>query len=195
MSWSTSAVVRGSRPATRPVSARASPVSIRRRSCCVSPGCSRDVPTRCAIVEGAAEALPVADDSVSVVWSIACVHHWADIDAGLREVRRILRSGGRWVAIERRSQPDARGLASHGWTERASRGVRGSLPRTRLDRSSGGARHQRSPIDPQRGRHGTVSRRRTHKSLIRSRNAASGAAYLLLMRKCGGGGGGGGLRR
>ena len=29
----------GSRPATRPVSARASPESIRRRSCCASHGC------------------------------------------------------------------------------------------------------------------------------------------------------------
>jgi ubiquinone/menaquinone biosynthesis C-methylase UbiE len=68
-------------------------------------------------VEGAAEALPAADDSASVVWSIATVHHWADLDAGLREARRVLRSGGRLVAIERRTRPGARGHAGHGWTD------------------------------------------------------------------------------
>ena len=68
-------------------------------------------------VAGAAEALPVPDDSASIVWSIATVHHWADIDAGLREVRRVLRGGGRLVAIERRTRPGARGHAGHGWTD------------------------------------------------------------------------------
>ena len=33
--------------------------------------------------KGSAEALPLPDSSVSVVWSIASVHHWADLDAGL----------------------------------------------------------------------------------------------------------------
>jgi ubiquinone/menaquinone biosynthesis C-methylase UbiE len=68
-------------------------------------------------VEGVAEAIPAADDSASIVWSIATVHHWADLDAGLRETRRVLRRGGRLVAIERRTQPGAHGHASHGWTD------------------------------------------------------------------------------
>jgi ubiquinone/menaquinone biosynthesis C-methylase UbiE len=68
-------------------------------------------------VEGTAEALPVPDDSASVVWSIATVHHWTDLDAGLREASRVLRSGGRLVAIERQTLPGARGHASHGWTD------------------------------------------------------------------------------
>ena len=67
-------------------------------------------------VEGAAEVLPAADSSASIAWSIATVHHWADLDAGLREVRRVLRRGGRLVAIERQTMPRARGHASHGWT-------------------------------------------------------------------------------
>jgi ubiquinone/menaquinone biosynthesis C-methylase UbiE len=67
---------------------------------------------------GAAEALPVPDRSCDVVWSLATVHHWPDLDGGLAEVRRVLRADGRFLAIERRVQPGARGHASHGWTDR-----------------------------------------------------------------------------
>jgi SAM-dependent methyltransferase len=66
---------------------------------------------------GAAEALPVDDGSVDVAWSLATVHHWPDVDGGLAEVRRALRPGGRFLAIERRTHAGAKGLASHGWTD------------------------------------------------------------------------------
>ena len=66
---------------------------------------------------GAAEEIPLPDGSASVVWSIATVHHWSDIDAGLREVRRVLLSGGRFVAMERRAERGACGHGSHGWTD------------------------------------------------------------------------------
>jgi ubiquinone/menaquinone biosynthesis C-methylase UbiE len=68
-------------------------------------------------IEGAAEALPLPDDSATVVWSIASIHHWTDLGAGLAEVRRVLRPGGRFVAIERHTEPGAHGHASHGWTD------------------------------------------------------------------------------
>jgi ubiquinone/menaquinone biosynthesis C-methylase UbiE len=67
--------------------------------------------------EGVAEDLPVPDRSATVVWSIATVHHWKDVPAGLAEVWRALVSGGQFMAIERQVRPGATGLASHGWTD------------------------------------------------------------------------------
>jgi SAM-dependent methyltransferase len=69
-------------------------------------------------LDGAAEALPLPDGSATILWSIATVHHWPDLDGGLAEAFRVLRPGGRLLAIERRTRPGARGLASHGWTDR-----------------------------------------------------------------------------
>ena len=74
--------------------------------------------SRLSWVPGTAEDLPVGDRAASVVWSIATVHHWRDIDAGLGEAARVLRPGGRLVVIERWRPPSATsGLASHGWTD------------------------------------------------------------------------------
>jgi ubiquinone/menaquinone biosynthesis C-methylase UbiE len=72
---------------------------------------------RVTYVEGAAEALPLADGAATVLWSIASVHHWADIARSLREVGRVLGPGGRFVAIEKEARPGATGHASHGWTD------------------------------------------------------------------------------
>lgn len=67
-------------------------------------------------VEGVAEDLPLPDGSATVVWSLATVHHWRDVAAGLAQAQRVLAPAGRFLAIERRVAPGATGLASHGWT-------------------------------------------------------------------------------
>jgi ubiquinone/menaquinone biosynthesis C-methylase UbiE len=67
-------------------------------------------------VRGAAERLPIPDAAATVVWSLATVHHWKDVRAGLDEARRVLAPGGRLVAVERQVDAGATGLASHGWT-------------------------------------------------------------------------------
>jgi ubiquinone/menaquinone biosynthesis C-methylase UbiE len=43
---------------------------------------------------GAAETLPIADSSVDVVLSSISFHHWSDQLAALREISRVLRTGG-----------------------------------------------------------------------------------------------------
>lgn len=67
-------------------------------------------------VEGTAENVPLPDESATVVWALATVHHWQDVDRGIGEAHRLLRSNGRLLAMERHSPPGATGLASHGWT-------------------------------------------------------------------------------
>jgi ubiquinone/menaquinone biosynthesis C-methylase UbiE len=68
-------------------------------------------------VEGTAENVPLPDGSATVLWSLATVHHWKDVGLGLNQAHRVLAPKGRLLAIERRSQPGATGLASHGWTQ------------------------------------------------------------------------------
>lgn len=47
-----------------------------------------------------AEDLPFPDDHFTVVVNVASFHHWADRDAGLREIRRVLAPGGRLHIME-----------------------------------------------------------------------------------------------
>ena len=72
---------------------------------------------RVTFLHGAAESLPLPDASATVLWSLASIHHWPDVEGGLDEAHRVLRPGGRLLALERRTAPGANGLASHGWTD------------------------------------------------------------------------------
>jgi ubiquinone/menaquinone biosynthesis C-methylase UbiE len=51
-----------------------------------------------SVHQGVAEALPLADASVGLVFSTISFHHWKDQAAGLREVVRVLRPGG-WFCL------------------------------------------------------------------------------------------------
>lgn len=59
----------------------------------------RDRP-RISVVDGAAEAIPVAEGSVDALWSVNTMHHWTDLDGALREIHRVLRPGGRLVLVD-----------------------------------------------------------------------------------------------
>ncbi len=57
-----------------------SPVMIRQRP-----------PGAAPAIEGVAEALPLAGESVDAAMGVLTVHHWRDLDAGLAEMRRVAR--------------------------------------------------------------------------------------------------------
>jgi ubiquinone/menaquinone biosynthesis C-methylase UbiE len=48
----------------------------------------------------AAESLPFADASFDAVVTTISMHHWVDPAAGLRELARVLRPGGRAVIVD-----------------------------------------------------------------------------------------------
>ncbi|MCL5957765.1 MAG: class I SAM-dependent methyltransferase [Chloroflexi bacterium] len=47
-----------------------------------------------------AEALPLADSSVDLAFSTLSFHHWSEPANGLREVGRVLKSGGHFVLFD-----------------------------------------------------------------------------------------------
>lgn len=49
---------------------------------------------------GRAEALPLPDASIDVVLSTMSFHHWSDHVAGVGEVARVLRPGGRFILAD-----------------------------------------------------------------------------------------------
>jgi ubiquinone/menaquinone biosynthesis C-methylase UbiE len=83
-------------------------------------GAWRRTPTARYLV-GSAEELPVPDGSASVLWSLATVHHWRDLAAGLAEAHRVLRPGGRFLVIERHVASGATGHGTHGWMDEQAR--------------------------------------------------------------------------
>ena len=55
---------------------------------------------RIEFIEGYAERLPVPDASVTIVFAINSIHHWESLEKGLSEVRRVLRTDGRFIVTE-----------------------------------------------------------------------------------------------
>ena len=41
------------------------------------------------VIQASAEELPLADDSFDAALAVNTVHHWTDVEAGLRELRRV----------------------------------------------------------------------------------------------------------
>jgi ubiquinone/menaquinone biosynthesis C-methylase UbiE len=52
---------------------------------------------RLRVLAGDASAIPLQDDEVDRVLTVNTVYFWPDLDAGLREIRRVLAPGGRVV--------------------------------------------------------------------------------------------------
>lgn len=59
------------------------------------------------VQQGAAERLPFADASFDIVLSRYSTHHWRDLEAGLREARRVLKADGRAVFADVVAPADA----------------------------------------------------------------------------------------
>jgi SAM-dependent methyltransferase len=55
---------------------------------------------RMTFLQAGAERIPVESGSCDLVVAVNTLHHWVDIDAGLDEVLRVLKSSGRFVAID-----------------------------------------------------------------------------------------------
>lgn len=73
---------------------------------------------RLEFMEAPAERLPLEDDVADVVLAFDSIDHWSDRAAGLREVARVLRPGGRFVVVKDGGLP--------GGAE-ATRALRGAL--------------------------------------------------------------------
>ncbi len=55
---------------------------------------------RITVLDGAAEKMPLADDSIDAVWAVNTMHHWIDTERAAAEISRVLRSEGRVVLVD-----------------------------------------------------------------------------------------------
>jgi ubiquinone/menaquinone biosynthesis C-methylase UbiE len=56
---------------------------------------------------GSAESIPFEDEAFTAAISVSTYHHWAEPEAGLEEVRRVLSPGGRLLIVERKLKKSA----------------------------------------------------------------------------------------
>jgi SAM-dependent methyltransferase len=57
-------------------------------------------PDAAPAIQGAAEALPLADDAVDATMGVFTLHHWDDIERGLAEVLRVTRNRIAFVTLD-----------------------------------------------------------------------------------------------
>jgi ubiquinone/menaquinone biosynthesis C-methylase UbiE len=76
------------------------------------------------IKEGSAESIPFSEAMFSVVWTVASFHHWAEVDAGIDEIRRVLTPGGKVLIVESKLK---KGKAGHGLSRIDAEAVAGNL--------------------------------------------------------------------
>ena len=100
---------------------------------------------RITLRQGTAEALPLPDGSATVLWSIATVHHWSDLDCRARRNRSCART--RWpIRRDRTAISTGRdGPREPRLDRRAGRGIRGALPRRGLRSGPRRTPHHRTP--------------------------------------------------
>jgi ubiquinone/menaquinone biosynthesis C-methylase UbiE len=61
---------------------------------------ARGLETKASFMVGLAEAIPLPDSSVDVALTTLSFHHWDDPMSGLREIRRVLKPGGRFCLAD-----------------------------------------------------------------------------------------------
>lgn len=61
---------------------------------------------RCRVLEADVASLPFDDDEFDFVMACETVYFWPDLDAGLAQVRRVLKSGGTFLTICEMSDPN-----------------------------------------------------------------------------------------
>ncbi len=57
-------------------------------------------PDAAPAIQGVAESLPLADDSVDATMGVFTLHHWEDVERGLAEVRRVTRDRVAFVTLD-----------------------------------------------------------------------------------------------
>lgn len=104
---------------------------------------------RLELVEGSIDPLPLADGRFDAACTANCVYFWSDVDAGLRELARVLRPGG--ILVLAINSPEV--LIAAGFAAQGLNTLGADELATRMRDAGFGDAHARRMPDP--GRRGT----------------------------------------